>query len=287
MDALGLEKRVAFGNKVRELRNISPRTMHFMQWWKDKAQAMLNVGGSSRKKLEKEMGILNGEMQSRWDNVHGDGGIVELLVETFNSMAEIRMEVEYGDYLKEAYKALKTENMATMKWKVDKLNWQATAEKILEEEERRAEEEGRRISPLSATPFVDDVIKAAEKLGCEPRLVRYQILRYAVRNNFCHSRISEMIDECDFRVLAENMVEDKRALGVIFSGRPGEQIEMRNTIGMVEKEWFSKLWVDETSLGKHIKYIPTTKHLEKLERLANRHVPPVPETGEFHQGITI
>ncbi len=268
MEALGLKKRIAFGNKLRELRNISPRTMYFMQWWKDRAQVMLNVGGCSRKKMENEMGVLDGEMQSRWDKLHGDGGIVNVLVETFNAMAEIRMKVLYGDYLNYACKALKTEEMASMKWKVDKLNWQATAQRILEEEEKR-EEEARRTFPLSPTPYVDDVIKAAEKLGCEPRVVGFQILQYAERNNFCHSGISEMIDEARFRDLAETILEDKRAVNIIFRGRPGEKIEMMNTIVMIEKEWFIKLWVDETSRGKLNQYFPTAKHMEKLERRAN------------------
>jgi hypothetical protein len=272
MDALGLKKRVAFGKKIQEIRNISPRTMQFMQWWKDRAQAMLHVGGSSRKKMEKEMGILDGEMQSRWNRLHSEGGAVDVLVDTFNAMAELRMKVQYGDYLGYACKALKTEDMATMKWKVDKLNWQATAERILEEEARREEEEGRWSKPLSPTPFADDVIKAAEKLGCDPRLVRYQILQYAARknNDKSHSGIGEMIEEARFRELADAIVEDKRALGVVFRGRPGEEIQMRNIIVKIEKEWFVKLFVHETSHGKVNQYIPTVKHIETLERMANR-----------------
>ncbi len=271
MDALGLKKRVAFGKKIQEIRNISPRTMQFMQWWKDRAQAMLHVGGSSRKKMEKEMGILDGEMQSRWNRLHSEGGAVDVLVDTFNAMAELRMKVQYGDYLGYACKALKTEDMVTMKWKVDKLKWQATAERILEEEARREEEEGRRSKPLSPTPFVDDVIKAAEKLGCDPRMIRYQILQYAAQNNhFFHSGIGEMIEEARFRELADAIIEDKRALGVIFRGRPGEEIEMRNIIVKIEKEWFVKLFVHETSRGKVNLYIPTAKHIERLERMANR-----------------
>lgn len=271
MDALGLEKRVAFGKRLREeLRNIAAGTMHFLQWWRDGVQATLNVCGWPRKRTGDESGILDRELQSRWDKLHGEGGIVDALVETFNAMAEIRMKVQYGDYLNYACKEPKAEGMATMKWKVDKLNWQAIAENILEEEERQEEEKARRTFPLSPTPYVDDVAKAAERLGCEPRMVRYQILQYAERNNFCHSGISEMIDEARFKALAETIVEDKRALSVIFRGRPGDQIGMRNTIVMIEREWFVKLWVDETSWGKETQYVPTTKHIEKLVRRANR-----------------
>lgn len=231
---------------------------------------MLNVGGSSRKKMEKEMGILDGEMQSRWDRLHSEGGVVDVLVDSFNAMAELRMKAQYGDYLGYACEALKTEDMATMRWKVDRLNWQATAERILEEEDKREEEEGRRTKPLSPTPFVENVIKAAEKLGCDPRMIRYQILQYAARNNnLSHSGIGEMIEEARFRELADAIIEDKRALGVIFRGRPGEEIQMRNLIVKIEKEWFVELFVHETSHGKVNQYIPTAKHIARLERIAD------------------
>lgn len=219
--------------------------------------------------MEKKMGILNRDMQSRWDRLHGEGGTVDALVETFNAMAEIRMKVQYGDYLNYACEALETEEMATMKWKVDRLNWQATAKRIIEEEEKQDEEKTRRTFPLSPTPYLDDVTKAAEKLDCEPRMVRYRILQYAERNNFWHSGISGMIDEARFKALAETIVEDKRALGVVFRGPLVDEIGMRNTIVMVEREWFVKLWVDETSWGKEIQYVPTTKHIEKLVRRAD------------------
>lgn len=97
---------------------------------------MLCSGGRSRRKMEKEIDILDGEMQSRWDKMHGENGIVAMLVENFNSMAELRMQVEYGDYLSYACKRLKGEGTDEMKWKIDRLDWQQTAAKIQEEQER-------------------------------------------------------------------------------------------------------------------------------------------------------
>ena len=88
-------------------------------------------------------------------------------------------------------------------------------------------EERQRGPPISPTPYLDDVAKAAHRLGYEVDLVRYQIVAYAERNNFCHSGIKAMIHHGDFQILAERIMEDKRSLEVIFRGRPPAQIEMR------------------------------------------------------------
>ena len=50
----------------------------------------------------------------------------------------------------------------------------------------------------------------------------------------------------DFQGLAERIVEDLRFSDVTFRERPHEQIEVRSIIKMVEKEWFVRLWLDET-----------------------------------------
>ena len=71
-----------------------------------------------------------------------------------------------------------------------------------------------------------DVAKAAQRLGYEVDVVKYQIIAYANRNNFYHSGTKAMIDQGDFQVLAERILEDKRALEFIFRGRPSAQIEM-------------------------------------------------------------
>ena len=41
--------------------------------------------------------------------------------------------------------------------------------------------------PISPTSYLDNMTKAASRLGYDVGLVRYQILAYADRNNFCHS----------------------------------------------------------------------------------------------------
>lgn len=52
-------------------------------------------------KMTKEVEVLDNEMQSRYDKVHGDEGICHILVELFNAVAEIRMNGDYDRLLEE------------------------------------------------------------------------------------------------------------------------------------------------------------------------------------------
>lgn len=113
--------------------------------------------------------------------------------------------------------------MNDMKWKVDKLDWQAVAEEVRKEEETSAED-GRRRLPISPTLYLDDMAKAAHRLGYEVSLVKYQIRAYAERNNICHSGLKSKVQYGDFEKLAQRLMEDKRSFGLIFQGRPTEQI---------------------------------------------------------------
>ena len=213
--------------------------------------------------MTKEVEILDDEMNSRYEKIHGSNGLCHNLIELFNAMAEIRMMVEYGDYLAHTCTALKGNNMNDMKWKVDKLDWQAVAEEVRKEEGTLAEER-REGLPISATPYLDDITKAAQRLGYEVSLVKYQIKAYADRNNFCHSGLKTMIQYGDFQQLAERLMEDKRSLELIFQGRPTEHIEMRKVIKIVEKEWFRSLWIDETRRERPMKWVLTEKGIAKM-----------------------
>ena len=50
-----------------------------------------------KKKIAKEVEILDDEMSSRYEKIHGNDGLCHNLVELFNAMAELRMMAEYGD----------------------------------------------------------------------------------------------------------------------------------------------------------------------------------------------
>ena len=180
------------------------------------------------------------------------------------------MKVEYGDYLALACNRHKGEDMARMKWKIDKLNWQEMAIKMRKEEEVQKEERKRQLTESTPTPFIDDVCEAARILGCNSRFIRFHILEYAERNNFCHSGIEDMIDQGSFAELVETIYEDKKNLAMLFQGRPEKCSRMLETISLVEKEWFVTIHCNarDRTVG-----IPTEK-LEKknLQLFRNRAV---------------
>lgn len=228
---------------------------------------MLNASSSVRKTLAKEREILDDEMQSRYDRIHGEDGLCPALVEIFNAMAELRMKAEYEDYLTYACTALKGENKKDIIWKTERLDWQAIVKRILEEESTLAKENLRHLA-ITPTPYLNDIFKAANRLGCEISMVRYQVVAYAERNNFCHSAIKAMVQNGDFQELAERVMEDKKALDVIFRDRPHAPKEMRGLIKMVKREWFSRIWMDETWKQRQVKCFPTEKALQKLRSIA-------------------
>lgn len=208
-------------------------------------------------------------MQSRYDKIHGHDGLCHALVELFDAMAEIRMKADYGDYLAYTCAALRNESVGDLVWKIDKCDWQEVARQIKKEERTKAQQEARKLA-ISPTPYLDDITKAATRLGYDYSLVRYQILAYAERNKFfCHSGIKGMINHAEFQELAERIVEDERSLGVIFHGRPQAQIPMRCVLNTVEKEWFEKLYMDETR-NSRVRFIPTDKASQKTKKVASQ-----------------
>ena len=72
-----------------------------------------------------------------------------------------------------------------------------------------------------------------------------------------------MMNYGEFQKLAASLVHDKKALGIIFQGRPQEQVEMRHIIKIVEKEWFEGIWAD----GKErTRFAPTDKAVERMRK---------------------
>ena len=228
LNAPGLKARIAYGNNLRKNRDVTSRTMKFIQWWKERCVAMLEASSFMKKKLAKEMDILDDEMQSRYDKIHGEDGLYFTLVEIFNVMAKLRMKAEYGDYLAYTCSDLKSEKMNDLIWKIEKLDWQQVASKNMAEEAIREDDKSRRRIVLSPTPYLDDIAKATSRLGYEESLVKCQIMAYAERNEFCHSGIKALAEKGDFPQLGERIMEDKRSLEVIFRERPHDQIEMRS-----------------------------------------------------------
>ena len=53
-------------------------------------------------------------------------------------------------------------------------------------------------------------------------------------------------------------------------GRPQAQIEMRCVLKIVEKEWFEKLYMDETR-NSRVRFVLTDKASEKTKKVASQH----------------
>ena len=115
-------------------RNITPRTKAFINWWKEKCSAMLDSSPFGRKKIAREVEVLYGDMNSRYEKIHGPNGLCVVVVDVSNAMAELRLKAEYGDYLAYTCSALKGDNFNDMIWKIQKVDWQVVGSQILEEE---------------------------------------------------------------------------------------------------------------------------------------------------------
>lgn len=73
-----------------------------------------------------------------------------------------------------------------------------------------------------------------------------------------------MVSQGYLQELAERIIEDLRSLDTIFRDRPHEQIEMRRLIKLVEKEWFVRVWVEETRRGRRVLFALTEKGTQKM-----------------------
>ena len=89
--------------------------MRFINWWKEPCSALLKTTSYMRKKIAKEIEILDDEISSRYEKIHGVNGLYHNLVELFNAMAELRIIMEYGDYLVYICTTLKEDNINDMK----------------------------------------------------------------------------------------------------------------------------------------------------------------------------
>ena len=136
------------------------------------------------------------------------------------------------------------------------------ARRVLDEED----EQTQRDLPPRPTPYLDDITNAALRLGYDVDIVRYQILAYAERHHFCHTGIQNMIHHGAFQSLAERILQDQKSLELIFRGRPQSQIEMRAVIKIVEREWFSGIWMDESGIYEPLRFLLSDKGVEAWEQ---------------------
>lgn len=72
-----------------------------------------------------------------------------------------------------------------------------------------------------------------------------------------------------FQALADKIVEDKKALAIIYQDRPQDQIEMRVAIGCLSKEWFKSIW----EADGRVFYLPTERQNKGIEKLNRQSFP--------------
>ena len=91
--------------------------MRFIQWCKERYSAILKATPfHKKKKIAKEVEILDGEISSRCEKILSTNGLCDTLVEVFDAMVELRMREDYGDYLADYHTstaALKGDNTCT------------------------------------------------------------------------------------------------------------------------------------------------------------------------------
>lgn len=88
-------------NKLKKDRNLSPRFYDFIQKIKRNCQEALKLNRKSKDfaKLQADIAIDSGMLRSRFDETHGPEGLCETIIHASNAMLELRLKIEYGDYL--------------------------------------------------------------------------------------------------------------------------------------------------------------------------------------------
>ena len=275
LDADGLTKRVEYGENITRMkRNFSPRTYEFFMTWKNKCMDLLHACTDREKELEAEVQIIDNMVQSRHQLLHGQRGLCRMLVNEFNALSELRIRVEYSDYLAMACadpKKLKRplgpkgKDNGYFGWKP--IQWQQVASELQQEEAEAREREQLGLPPDNniVMKWTETIDEASRLLGYQARIIRYQILAYAERNNVCHNGIHSMVNNAEFDDLAMRITEDKAALNAIYEGtRPRDQIDLREVIGRVQSMWFEHIRVNTWADGSlHLTSILSQKALDK------------------------
>jgi hypothetical protein len=101
-DPDGLRKRIDYAEGIRKRRDISGRLLAFISKYKDQCSRALRLQKKSREELLNTIKIDEGELWSRWEEVHGSDGIIVVFRNSTAAMMEMRLAIEYGDVLGEA-----------------------------------------------------------------------------------------------------------------------------------------------------------------------------------------
>ncbi|KAI9886974.1 MAG: hypothetical protein M1823_001190 [Watsoniomyces obsoletus] len=241
LDQRGLKERVAYSNMIQDRRDITPRFKLFVQTFREQCHRLWKSGPRGKKRDQELVHAMDGELQSRYDQVFGPAGFHQGLVELSARMMEWRFLLDYGDYLAVDLAKLRGPMMEDCQWKIDNMGWQEVWEQ--RKKEITAEKAYDKIprymrAPLPSTPIGDDLNKASVLLGVDRDQLEYEIEQYATRNRLCHSGIRQLVESSDFDTLAGRIVVDKWLLQKIYVSRPGDQLAMRKSIQTIQNDWF-------------------------------------------------
>ena len=164
---------------------------------------------------------------------------------------ELRLDLEYGDYLAVRCERYKREDMNGLEWKLHpEMQWPDVDRELAKEDESLEQyrrEGGRETGdPYPETPWLNSVAKAAMIAKMDPSAVRFEIHHYAKRNNLVYSEVKKMINHAQFEALGRQIVAGKRILKEMSGDNTRMVVEYRLAIGHLENEWFkSACWLDQ------------------------------------------
>ncbi len=211
-------------------------------------------------------------IKSRWDEVHGEGGLVDALLQNTSVMIELRLYQQYGDCLAENLKRARGNDFNDLIWKLEGKDWVQVADE-LEKEEIAVKVSRERVRVFGAprprleTPWYNGVEEAARRLRMDSEDLKWEIMTYATRNRISHNGIGQLVDVCDWQRLAERIAKDLRVLGKIYPGRGYEQLAMRKAIKRFQMEWFDHIVTLDSG---QILCKPNERAQKKLSRLVER-----------------
>ncbi len=245
-DALNLQKRINWSNDVKQNRNISPNMMTVITCLRENCEQLLAAGKDEENKkalLDKNIEALDAALESRWTNEQGPNGLVQVVIDSINAMMELRMWLEYGDYLALHCEQINQGDMRDLLWKTtEKCDWQEVARRITSEEKTLDDHYQNPDSVRPETPWLDDVKTAAERKSLDLNQTIFEIKGYAARNAAGHIGIGRMLDECNWQDLAERVLYDKATMNTVFANEPKKGVMMRVAVGRLANQWFSDIW---------------------------------------------
>lgn len=274
VDTAGLQERVAYGtmvNKLKKERNISPRFFELIQKIRRNCMEALKLNRKSKEfvKLQADITIDSNMLRSRFDETHGPGGLCETLVHASNAMLELRLKIDYGDYLAVNCAILKEHRFQGLLWKKgENLDWIAVGE-ILQNEISSLKEWRKTQNtsiPRPLTPWVDDLERAADVLETTKEQLLFEIDFYSQRNQLCHSNIKNMLEDCDWSSLAQRIVTDKKALAQLYRDHPEDAKHMSSAIERLQFRWFTMI-----KDSHPFSYFATEEALMKTLAMNKRH----------------